>query len=399
MKQSKTNTRSVVSTILTAGVVSSAMMFSSTVMAEGITEALTGGKAKVDVRVRLETNDTDDANNKDAATAVTARTRIGYETGTFAGLQAYAEFEDTMALVDEYAPQDTTFDPVVDPEGTELNQGYLTYKGIDKFLVKVGRQRVILDNARFVGNVGWRQNEQTYDAALLQTTVIPGLTASYAYVTQVNGIKYESAETDTQLVNVSYKTKPAKITGYSYMIDGDGAKGDSMTMGASVSGKVPMGSMKLLYNAEFAQMGGYADNDSGNSANYMAVEIGAALKPVTIKVGHEVLGGDGTTSFQTPLATKHKFNGWADKFLVTPVDGLVDTYLTAVGKVAGVKLLATYHMFSSDNGGDDYGSELDLLAVKKFGKNYSAGVKYAAYTAGDIKEDTNKMWLWGGVSF
>ena len=85
-----------------------------------------------------------------------------------------------------------------------------------------------------------------------------------------------------------------------------------------------------------------------------------------------MLGGDGETSFQTPLATKHAFNGWADKFLLaTPANGLVDAYLTATGKVAGIKLLATYHMFSSDEGGDDYGSELDLLAVKKFGKNYS----------------------------
>ena len=85
----------------------------------------------------------------------------------------------------------------------------------------------------------------------------------------------------------------------------------------------------------------------------------------------------------------------------TPDDGLVDTYLSVGGKVAGVKLGATYHMFSSDKGGDDYGSEIDLLAAKKFGKHYSAGVKYAAYTEGDDRAngDTNKLWVWGGVTF
>ncbi len=402
MNQKTKSTRGVVGSILTAGLVSSMAMFSTSTMAESITKALTEGKAKVDVRVRLETNDVD--GGKDAATALTARTRVGYETGKFSGVQAYVEFEDTMALIDEYSPEDTKYDIVADPEGTEMNQGYLTYTGVDKLLIKAGRQRVILDNARFVGNVGWRQNEQTYDAAMLQTTAIPDLTATYAYVNQVNGIQYKSSDTDTHLVNLNYTGLPVKLTAYSYLIDKDSNKDtdDSGTFGASASGKLPVGEdMKALYRVEFAQMGDYADNDSGDSANYYLVELGATIKKATVKLGYEVLGGDGETSFQTPLATKHKFNGWADKFLTTRPEGLVDAYLTATGKVAGVKLLATYHMFSSDEGGDDYGSELDLLAVKKFGKNYSAGLKYAAYMEGDDlpNNDTNKLWLWGGVTF
>jgi len=399
MKKSAKNIHKGVGSILTAGIVSSVVLFSPSTMADSITKALTEGKAKVDVRVRLETNDVE--GGKDAATALTARTRVGYETGKFSGIQAYVEFEDTMALIDEYTPEDTKYDVVADPEGTEMNQGYLAYTGVDKLLIKAGRQRVILDNARFVGNVGWRQNEQTYDAALLQTTAIPELTASYAYVNQVNGILYKSSDTDTHLVNLGYTGLPAKLTAYSYLIDNDGAA-DSSTFGASASGKLPVGEdMKALYKVEFAQMGDYADNDSGDSANYYLVELGATIKKATVKLGYEVLGGDGTTSFQTPLATKHKFNGWADKFLSTPKDGLVDAYVTASGNVAGVKLLATYHMFSSDEGGDDYGSELDLLAVKKFGKIYSAGVKYAAYMEGDDlkNNDTNKLWLWGGITF
>ena len=41
--------------------------------------------------------------------------------------------------------------------------------------------------------------------------------------------------------------------------------------------------------------------------------------------GYEVLGADdgaALTSFQTPLATLHKFQGWADKFLTTPPNGI-----------------------------------------------------------------------------
>ena len=48
---------------------------------------------------------------------------------------------------------------------------------------------------------------------------------------------------------------------------------------------------------------------------------------------------------------------------------------------------------------DDLGSELNLSYVKKYGKYYSAGIKYAAYSAGDIKTDTDKFWLWLGATF
>ena len=64
--------------------------------------------------------------------------------------------------------------------------------------------------------------------------------------------------------------------------------------------------------------------------------------------GYELLGSDdGKVAFNTPLATKHKFNGWADKFLGTPKEGLEDVYLTAKGKVSGVnglQLTMTSHL-------------------------------------------------------
>ncbi|MEI8045213.1 MAG: hypothetical protein WCL11_27625, partial [Verrucomicrobiota bacterium] len=46
-------------------------------------------------------------------------------------------------------------------------------------------------------------------------------------------------------------------------------------------------------------------------------------------VGYEVLEGNGTIGFATPLATLHAFNGWADMFLSTPANGLKDFYLKA----------------------------------------------------------------------
>jgi hypothetical protein len=74
---------------------------------------------------------------------------------------------------------------VADPESNEINQAYLSYSGIDNTVVKWGRQRLILDNARFVGNVGWRQNEQTFDAFTIVNKSLPDTTITAGYVTNV----------------------------------------------------------------------------------------------------------------------------------------------------------------------------------------------------------------------
>ena len=71
---------------------------------------------------------------------------------------------------------------VVDPTETEVNQIYARYKGLPDTTLTYGRQRFALDNHRFIGVVGWRQNEQTFDAFIganesLDTTI----TAGYLY--------------------------------------------------------------------------------------------------------------------------------------------------------------------------------------------------------------------------
>jgi hypothetical protein len=123
----------------------------------------------------------------------------------------------------------------------------------------------------------------------------------------------------------------------------------------------------------------------------------------------EILGGDGDYAFETPLATKHAFNGWTDKFLSTnktttnpedgEVNGLQDLYAKVVTNVAGVKLLAVYHDYSSDKDSIDLGSEINLLAAKKFDKNFSAGIKLAQYSAGDVGTDADKLWVWAEAKF
>ncbi|MDF1762439.1 MAG: hypothetical protein P1U57_03430, partial [Oleibacter sp.] len=284
-----------------------------------------------------------------------------------------------------------------DPEVREWNRAQLSYNK-EGITATVGRQRIILDNARFVGNVGWRANEQTYDGASLKLVNGP-VEFFFAYIDQVNSILPAlDMDTNSKLFNLGYSTPIGKISGYGYLLDDQDRDIQTDTVGARFSGKAAMDTVSFTYTAEYAAQEKEA-NAGNNDAEYMALELGVEAKGATFAIGNETLGSDdGAYGFQTPLATKHAFNGWADMFLATPADGLSDTYIKVGGNAKGVKLLAVYHDFKADEGSNDYGTELDLLAVKKFG-NYTVGAKYASYKAEDVKVDDDKVWLWVQTKF
>lgn len=353
---------------------------------------ISGGKVTADLRLRNETVTQDNA-AKDA-TALTLRTRVGVESGTVSGFSAAIEFEDTSALVDEYANEQAGFSLVPDPVGNEINQAKLMY-GMGDTKVIAGRQRVILDNARFVGNVGWRQREQTFDAVVVSSKM--GETnLTYGFVDKVNTILGTQADVTTHLLNVSDKVAGGKLTGYAYIYGNDEDTKDRSIIGARYSG-----GEGVKYTVEYAMQSAYDDNKSDIDANYLLAEVGTEAAGVNFKLGYEVLGSGTDGAFDTPTATKHAFNGWADTFLKsTPGDGLKDTYLSAMTKVGGVKLLGVYHMYAADAGSNDYGSEINLLAAKKFEKNYTLLMKYASYTAKDGNYvDTDKLWLMAEAKF
>lgn len=377
------------------------------VQAASLTEALTGGTPALDLRLRYENVDQD--NNLKDADALTLRTRLGYNTAKFHEFDIYAEMENNAALVEDYnsgpgGNGKTDHSTVSDPDFTEVNQAYLGYTGLPATSVKIGRQRIVYDNARFVGNVGWRQLEQTYDAARVDTTGIPGLTAHYAYIDSVQTVTSADDDMNSHLVNLNYGGLGfAQIAAYGYFLEYNAASGQransSRTLGAFVDGGLDLGGAKLLYRAEYAKQDDYQDGNNGIDADYLHLMLGATVAGVTGQVGYELLGADDYSGFETPLATKHAFNGWADVFLNTPVDGIKDVYLAVSGALADVKLTAVYHDFESDRGSTDYGKEIDLQATKSFGKHYDAGIKYASYDADDFAVDTDKFWLWGGLKF
>ena len=382
---------------------------------DDITAALTSGKAYGDFRLRYEGVDQDNA--ADDAHATTLRTRLGYTTGTYEGFSTTIEFEDSRVVAGQdeydipgfarppgYSPKGASV--IADQETTEVDQAFLQYKN-KTLSAKFGRQVLTYDNHRYVGHVGWRQDRQTFDAVSFKYSPIKNLELNYAYLDQRNRIFGEEADIDSQdhLMNISYKTSVGKISSYAYLLEEAVSEKSYDTYGVRFNGAKEIDSIKALYSAEYAYQE-FENNGNTLESNYMLLEGGAVFSGITAKVGYEVLGSnDGAYAFSTPLATLHKFNGWTDQFLNTPVQGLEDLYLSVSGKLAGGKVVVAYHDFSADESSstvDDLGSEIDILYARKFGKNYSAGLKYGAYSAGDDasgKVDTDKVWFWLGAKF
>jgi hypothetical protein len=373
-------------------------------LADSFTDALVGGKVNLDMRLRYEYVDQD--NNLKDANALTLRTRLGYVTGKFKGFDAKIEMENNAPIVSDYnsgpgGNNKTEYSVVADPEATEVNQAFLGFNGIPDTSLKGGRQRIILGNARFVGNVGFRQLEQTFDAVRIDNTSIQDTTLLYSYVDNVRNIFATDEDTRSHLINIQYKgLKFGTFTGYGYLLEfPDNESNSQQTYGIRFSGDTEFSDTELLYAAEYAKQGDYKDGNSGIDGDYWLLELGMTGYGITGKVGYEVLGSDEYSGFETPFATKHAFNGWADVFLNTPKEGLRDAYLVLSSNLADVKLKGIYHDFQADSGGADYGQELDLSATYSFLEHYTVGLIYANYNADEYGVDTQKFWAWAGLKF
>ncbi len=392
-----------------------------------IPEAIAKGKFNLNSRLRFEYVDQDGVGTiTEPSAAVTLRTRFGYTTANLWGFQAMLEGENIIAIgpEDNYNAAGSNgvgYKPVVaDPPTTELNQAWISYNYTNWITAKFGRQRIALDNHRFVGDVGWRQNMQTFDAITAEGKPLPGLNLYYGYVWDVHRVFGDvsglaAANRDFQsashFINVSYNAwKYARFTAYSYLLDLHNQAGDansSATYGGYIAGATPVAdNISVNYRGEFAFQTDYADNPQDYRAEYYNLEAGAAIKPVAFGGGYEVLGTDsndngaGGVGFKTPLATLHAFNGWDDVFLATPTRGLRDLYgYVQVDLPAQIPLRGIYHKYDADSGGADFGYEFNVQATRKFGKYWTALVKYGYYDGEDAPAAYTLHKFWAQIEF
>lgn len=363
-----------------------------------------------DIRYRLELVDQDGL--PEEASASTLRVRAGVKTAEWHGLSALAEGEAIVRVGQRHYNDTvngrTAWPVVADPSDVLLNQAWVKFKPVSEVEGIAGRQAVNFDNQRWIGSVGWRQNDQTLDAARATIKPVKGVALDYGYAWRVNrvfgpdspqGIWRDNA---IHLLRASATAKPiGAITAFAYFLDiPDAPLLSSKTIGVRLAGEQKLsGKARLLYAAEYANQRDLGPNPRNFSLDYLLVEPGIAFGAVTAKVGLERLEGNGTAALQTPLATLHAFNGWADKFLTTPANGLRDLYadvavkLPALGSVKGANARLQYHDYDSTRGGIDYGSEWGVMLGAPLAKQLSATLKFSRYSADGFATDTSKFWF------
>jgi hypothetical protein len=378
--------------------------------ADSITEAITSGHLLLDVRGRWENVDqtktktlTEDAN------AYTVRTQLGWETGAWHDLKALLEFQNVSHLgPEDYAvnvPGATTpplngadkakYPLVNDPDETELNRLQLAWTPVQEFTATVGRQRILIDDQRFIGNVGWRQNEQTFDAARAEFAVM-GFSGTYVYLDRVNRVLGPSSnwQSDSHLLNLAYAVAPPlRLEGFVYALDFSNSPiNSSITEGGRITGKAPLGPLQLTYGGTWADQRNYHSGSTPHfDLSYWDLNMAASWKMLTGKVDYEVLDGNGVRGFTTPLATTHGFNGWADAW-VSPggnksfVDGIKDLNGSLAYRPPlkapfffNPELTAIYHDFHDEKTGAGLAHEVDLLATASFTKQLTGLVKFADF--------------------
>ena len=361
-------------------------------------------KPILDIRARYEYGNVNAPGLGDA-TAFTTRERVGLLTRDIHGFSALVEGEFLQALDNHYdsgpgastRPNNPTLTQIADPRTNELNQAYLQYKGFDTML-RGGRQRIKLDNDAFIGNVGWRQNEQTYDGISLTNNSIDDLTLFYSYVNRANRIFGSEATGalrnfagDVHLFNASYKgCGDATITAYAYLMDFDKTAANAGYISNNTYGGYvtkPIGPVTLYGELAYQTDASSSPPIKPNKSWYSHIKASAKAGDHTFTLGHEYLDAD----FVTPLATVHAFNGFAD-VLIGPRIGLVrnpgisDLYVSHATPLSfwGLKFSQFFHLMGDNNSNFDYGWEYDAVLAKKFSENFLAIAKFAYFDSDGV---------------
>jgi hypothetical protein len=373
------------------------LLFASLVAAWPAHAATTWNAA---LRTRVESVAQDGAAHD--AWAPTARLRLGAKaSGADPRFAALVELEGVAGVGGRYdsgANDGQAYPAVIDPAGIEIDQAALSFRSA-QFAIAAGRQRLVFDNQRFIGNSGWRQNEQTFDAIDVAGSA-GGFAWRYAWLDRVHRVAGDRArvrsarerDLDGHALRLARATRWGEVVAYVYAIEDRTLPAASFRTRGLRWSSDPQRHFGLT--AEVAQQSDHAAA-GGFSHGYRLLELSWTQPAATWRAGIERLQGDGRHAFQTPLATLHAFNGWADVFATTPAAGLEDRYLSANGPWP--RLHATwnlsFHDFAATRHAIDYGREWDASLARPLPRGWSLLAKVAHYKADAFARDTTKLWL------
>lgn len=414
-----------------------ASMAATAAHADALDDLFAQGRPVIDLRARYE--GTDDASKTADGEAGTLRARLGYETGSWNGLSAQFDIDQVWtiggATYNSTRNGKTAFPVIADPAMTALNRLQLTYASDFDTKFILGRQRLLIGNQRFIGNSGWRQHEQTFDAISAVNNSVKNLTLTYAWLYRVNRVygpddpvpsntpaaaagQATYFKSDSHVLDGLYTGVPGlRLEAYAFLLDlsapgyaglpaqqAAAARLSTATYGGRGDYSHAFDGVTAKISGEYAHQTDYAANPLSFGLDYWLGEASLSWQGATGLVGYESLGGNGVIGFATPLATLHAFNGWADMFLATPANGLKDLYLRGAYSLPmeaiaakALNLTATWHDFKTDRLDRGIGSEWDMQAELVMDARLSFLAKYADYagsgvTAGGFA-DKSVFWL------
>ena len=368
---------------------------------DSLEKVIMDGTPYIDARYRYEF--ADQSNLANDAHASTLRIRPGFVTQQYHGFSGRIEFDFIQEIgEDNYnntLNRRTSRPVVADVENAEVNQLYIQSNHIPDTQIRIGREKIDIDDQRFIGSVDWRQNDQVYDAISMVNTSLPDTKITYAFFHNVNKIFGDHSPTgnwrsDSHIVNIANNSLPiGTLTAYAYLLDfqNDSPANSSNTYGASLVGAQKISEdLTFKYRAEYAHQQDAGDNTTHYDAHFYTLQPALQWRNLTTTLGYEVLGSDnGRIGFSTPLATLHKFNGWADVFLVTPTNGLRDAFVDLTYKFTNMAtgyhfldnllVKAVYHDFQADHGSADFGTEWDFHVEKPITQHVNVHARYANY--------------------
>ncbi|NJK33236.1 MAG: hypothetical protein HC927_13020 [Deltaproteobacteria bacterium] len=333
------------------------------------------GHIILETRLRNEYVDQDGLED---ANALTFAARFGYEVEPVSRLSFLVEGEWIEQLTDNFTDTVRIVPgrPVIaDPEDIQLNRFQVRYAFDEKSAVTLGRQRIVYDDARFIGNVIFRQNEQTYDAVSLDWAATDNVRVRYAYLDRVNRIfggesPVGEFQSDSHISQVDLKAGDlGALSLFVNALDFTNSPINSqLTYGFRWNRTFKANDWRIRVDLDGARQQDYRANTADFEVYYGKAKASVGRGAVDVAVAGEWLQGDGSFAFQTPLATLHAFQGFADVFLRTPEEGLRDLNLGLTWKVANpplgksLSLLTRGHIFTDDAGTDLFGHEFDALA-------------------------------------
>ncbi|MFN3228606.1 MAG: alginate export family protein [Asticcacaulis sp.] len=384
-----------------------ALMMTLPGMAFAATPSQSFGTWSADVRLRSE--QVSQAGLPEDASALTVRTYLGWQSPRAGGWGLFVQGVNTSVLNDSYNNTlngKTRYPTVVDPDTTDLHQLHVSYAGAAHSL-QIGRARKVYDNARFLGDNGFRQQSQTFDGLWGQSKVAQA-EVTYGYLTGVNRVFGKDSpqgqwDLATPFVGVKLPlTKALTAHGFILAYDNqDVASQSSLTTALGLSGQWSVDKdTKLTARVDWARQSDHADNPARFDLDFTALDVGFQHQQTQISMLLEKHESNGVQAFQTPLGTRRVTLGWTDAMLTTPAQGLINQKLsvrqglTVKGLPGSLSAFAAVQQFSPERGQGRYGREVALGLTHKLNAHWSWDVAWADIDSKSASlPSRDKLWV------